>query len=306
MNAHHTHIAMKHTLLALALACISFTSLKGATSYNQNITSIFGSGNPDTGWTVATAPEVELALRAKNRENASTANVNGTYQEPAGLQAPNNNRARWNFELSIDSGASSLDTYSYYLVIDLDPSTSVTQSATVDVLSFWSDNSYGTSATLNGQGLEGPASTYASTSTVVQQSQNIVFYGLNANLDATYTYTLYAVAQGDGPNGEPLASVTITVVVGAGGVVLPDDDGDGVPNVVDECPGTAPGDAVNTDGCSITQSVLSECLAENPSNHGAFVSCVTQKANTLFKQDVIDKATRTSLIRGAAKSNVGK
>lgn len=59
-------------------------------SYNQSITAIFGSGNPDTGWTVNQAGNVMLALRAKNRVTASTFNEDGVYPEPAGLVPPIN------------------------------------------------------------------------------------------------------------------------------------------------------------------------------------------------------------------------
>ncbi len=285
--------------LTLALA----TTVAAALNYDQNIVAIFGSGNPDSGWTTATNGSLTLALRAKNRENASTVNASGVYSEPTGYQAPNNNRARWNFEFSISTGTPPLNTADYYLQIDLDPSTAVAYQ-TVNALTFFSDDSYGTSSTLNGQGLEGPAAGFVATSSVAQQSQNLVFYGGDPNEDATYDYALYAVAVGAGPNGTRLATTSITVVVGAGGSPPPDDDGDGVPNSEDQCPNTADGDTVNAHGCSIDDLVIN--CAYGARNHGQFVSCVTQLANQLYKDGLITKARRQEIITDAAKSGIGK
>ncbi len=289
--------------LAVLVCALGLAMQASAADYNQEITAIFGSGNPDTGWTVVSTDEVTLALRAKNRETASTANVNGVYSEPTGYQAPNNNRARWNWELSIEVKDGVLTDYDYYVEIDGDPSTAV-DIQTVNVLSFWNDNSYGTSDTANGQGVEGPSAIYAGSSTIAQQSQNIVFLPLpqDPTQNATYTYTLYAVAAGADPDGERIASVSITVVVGTGGVQ--DDDGDGVLNSNDQCPNTESGDVVNTQGCSI-QDLLNNC-ASGSQNHGQYVSCVVELANSLYKSGQINQAQRKELVTAAAQSNIGK
>lgn len=272
-------------------------------SYNQVITAIFGSGNPDTGWTTATDGNVVLALRAKNRETASTLNVSGIYAEPVGLQAPNFNRARWNWEFSVNSGTNKLDAYEFYLEVDVDRSTGISNMV-VAALSF-PDNSYGDNSTANGQGVEGTSGTYASLYNISQQSQNIVFYGLNATLDSTFSYSLYAVAAGAGPNGNRLATVGITVIVGAGGPPPPDGDGDGVPDSVDACPNTSPGHAVNAQGCSV-QDQIDACASENASDHGEYVSCVVEKANALFKAGTITQTERKYIINTAAQSSIGK
>lgn len=298
---------MKKVLSVVLLFCMApFLGINAmaALSFDQTIVAIFGSGNPDTGWTTASDGDLTLALRAKNRETASTANVSGVYTEPVGLQAPANTRARWNWEFSISSGSSNLDAYDYYLEIDTDHSTGIS-SLVVNALTFFSDNSYGTSSTLNGAGLEGPSAVYAPVSTVSQQSQNIVFYGLDATLDSTFTYSLYAVAVGAGPNGTRIATTSITVVVGAGGPLPPDDDGDGVPNNVDQCPNTVSGDAVNAQGCSI-QDQINQCALENPADHGEYVSCVVEKANSLFSAGTVTQAERKYIITTAARSNIGK
>lgn len=279
-------------------------TLVAALSFNQNIVAIFGAGNPDTGWTADSDGDVILGLRAKNREDASTANTSGVYSEPTGLQQPNNNRARWNWEFSINSGVNVLNAYDYYIEIDTDRSTGITK-LVVNALTFFADNSYGNGSTLNGQGVEGPAATYASVYNIAQQSQNIVFYGLDATLDSTFTYTLYAVAAGAGPNGARILTTSITVVVGAGGPPPPDSDNDGVADNIDQCPGTIAGHAVDAQGCSV-QDKIDQCADENPADHGEYVACVVGKANSLFKAGTITQSERKYIINTAAQSSIGK
>jgi hypothetical protein len=182
-----------------------------ALSYNQVIVAIFGSGNPDTGWTAVNDNGLVLALRAKNRDTSATTNTNGIYYMPTGTTGTLNNRAKWNWEFSINSGSVNLNVYDFYLEIDIDRSTGM-NNITVNALTNFADNSYGNNSTLNGQGVEGPASTYASVYNIAQQSQNIAFYGLiaDATENSTYTYTLYAVASGAGPNGVRIASPAAT------------------------------------------------------------------------------------------------
>ncbi len=261
---------MNKSILVLTSILIA-SSVMALDPYNANITAIFGSGNPDTGWATDSGSDITLALRAKNRETASTANTAGVYSEPVGLQAPNNNRARWNWEFSINSGAVTLDTYDYYVGIDSDPSVGINH-LVVNALTFWNDSSFGNDATLNGQGVEGTAAVYAGTYNIVQQSQNIVFYGQDPNANATYDYVLYAVEKNAGPDGEKLASVNITVVVGSGGATIPD--------------------LVN--GC-----------AAGAATHGDYVSCVTDLAKYLNKGGVISNKERGALVSTAAKSSIG-
>jgi hypothetical protein len=211
---------MKKKLLVLTLASVATLSAVAAVLYNQNITAIFGSGNPDIGWTADTSNGIQLALRAKDRDNGATTNVAGVYSFPVG-PAP---RGTWNYEFSINSdrtdGTDPLSTYDYYISVDNDPSQCI-RYTTVDALNYWSDSSYGNNGTANGQGVEGPASTLATANNVAQASQNITFGdypgGARTLADATYNYELYAVEKGAGPNGARLASVGITVVAGNGG-----------------------------------------------------------------------------------------
>ena len=199
-----------------------------AVTYNDNITAIFGGGNPDTGWTSESGNGITLALRGKQRyPSTSTANVNGVYSYATGLIPPNNNRAVWNWEFSINSGTAFLPTYDYFVGIDTDPSQGISYTY-VNALTYWTDNSFGNGSTLNGQGVEANpnnaanSAALAAVNTIAQQSQNLVFAGGNPLLDATYNYELFAVAKGGGTSGAKLADVGITVVVGRGGAAVPD------------------------------------------------------------------------------------
>ena len=211
---------MRKKLLALTLISAATLSAWAAVVYNQNITAIFGSGNPNTGWTADTSNDIQLALRAKSRIDGSTTNVNGTYTFAVGPTP----RGAWNYEFSINSdpsnGTNPLTTYDFYLSTDGDPSQCI-RYTTIDPLTYWQDNSYGNNTTANGQGVEGPAATLAPINNVAQNSQNITFGdypgGAQTLQNATYNYELYAVEKGAGPTGDRLASVGITVVVGNGG-----------------------------------------------------------------------------------------
>jgi hypothetical protein len=209
--------------LLVTLLCVASAALLHADSYNQSITAIFGAGNPDTGWAADSGSGITLGLRGKNRDTGATPNVAGLYTFATGLNA-GGTRALWNYEFSINSGTANLSFYDYFLGVDLDSSAGISYSY-VNPFAAFNDNSFGNSATLNGQGFEGPPagnSLLASSNSVAQNSQNIVFLGLNPFLNATYNYDLFAVAKGDGIDGTRLANVGITVVVGSGGAAVPE------------------------------------------------------------------------------------
>jgi hypothetical protein len=99
-----------------------------------------------------------------------------------------------------------------------------------------------------------------------------------------------------------------------------DDDGDGVPDGLDECPGSdvrpfvdANGDEAgatsvpNTtgpDGCTI-QDEVNECAATSK-NHGKYVHCVHETTKRLHEEDRITKAQKKEIDKAAAQSDVGK
>lgn len=202
-------------LLSTLVVCLAM----GSVAAGATITTIYGSGNPDTGWTADTENGITLALRAKNRTNGATPTDGfGTYTF-ANAPAP---RGLWNYDFSISTGTAPLTTFTYQLKVDRDPTAGVLYT-TVDPLSYWFDNSFGTAGTANGAGVEGPAFMFAGSSTVVQNSQNITFGSypggaLALDQNATYDYQLLAF----NGNGVQQASVSMKVVVGAGGANVPD------------------------------------------------------------------------------------
>ena len=102
-------------------------------------------------------------------------------------------------------------------------------------------------------------------------------------------------------------STGATVPVGDGPVGLavmpaPDSDGDGVPDDQDVCWGTPVGTPVLTNGCSVDQ----QCPCMNTwKNHGAYVSCVSQSAETLLHTGKITQAQQSATVSTAARSACG-
>jgi len=86
-------------------------------------------------------------------------------------------------------------------------------------------------------------------------------------------------------------------------VVLADSDGDGVPDDLDACPDTAPGDIVNADGCSIAQ--ICPCDADWR-NHGHYVRCVVLCARSFLRAGLITRQQAHEIVVAAAKSDCGK
>lgn len=262
-------------IVSLLIAALISTSVVSAIDFNAVITAIFGGGNPDVGWNAETQNDVTVALRAKNRTTGDTTHVDDTYYMPVGFAPGSITRAAWNFEFSIRTGNGPVGQLDYYLLVDLDPSVGVNYNA-LNVLTTWTDNSFGNDATPNGGGIEaGDQTVLANTYNILQQSQNIGFavYGLNPLQNATYDYTLYAVEKGAGSGGVRLASVTIQVVVGSGGATVQD--------LIDQC-------------------------AVGVANHGDYVSCVTDLANYLNSGGVITNKERAAIVSAAARSDIGK
>ena len=230
-----SRIDMKRILLATFIAC-AITSPAWALEYDQNIVAIFGSGNPNTGWTTGTGGGLTLGLRAKNRDDGSTPNTEGVYSFATGNSVNNPALALWNFEFSINSGLQDMRSYDYYLGVDMDPGDGVNYvSSLIDPLSIW-DNSYGIGATANGAGVL--LANVDGTATVAQNSFNIVFAGLYPSMEGTYDYRLFAVAKSEGnsplassggnlvaQNNAPVADVNIQVIVSSSAAALVPDAG---------------------------------------------------------------------------------
>ncbi len=206
--------------LILAVALTAIVPSLWAVQYNQTITAIFGSGNPDSGWTTDTASGVTLGLRAKNRTTGSTVNASGVYSFAT---APAT-RGLWNYEFSINSGTATLaqSGLTFWLSADTDSSMGVSYS-TISPLTYWADNSYGNAGTGQGLGVEGTFAALGGANTIAQNSQNITFGdypggALALEQNATYDYLLFA----KDVTGATVASVDIQVVVGNGGSRVPD------------------------------------------------------------------------------------
>ena len=97
---------------------------------------------------------------------------------------------------------------------------------------------------------------------------------------------------------------------GQGDVCDADIDGDGVSNESDICPGTPLGVVVApSTGCSLAQL----CPCEGPRgttvawrNHGKYVSCVAQSAESFVAQGLLTEAEKDALVSQAAQSTCGE
>jgi hypothetical protein len=86
-----------------------------------------------------------------------------------------------------------------------------------------------------------------------------------------------------------------------------DADGDGVPDSVDLCPGTAPGTIVDSHGCSIDQIVPCSGPVSGGTwkNHGQYVSAVAHTAVSFLAQGLISLEQAEEIVEQAARSNCG-
>jgi hypothetical protein len=89
---------------------------------------------------------------------------------------------------------------------------------------------------------------------------------------------------------------------GHGDVCDLDEDGDGVLEGADVCPGTPAGEVVLPNGCSVAQ----ECLCDFPwRNHGGCVGAVAHAAEQLLELGRITEAEKDSIVSEATRSDCG-
>lgn len=178
------HPRVMKTCIGLSLGLIFATSASAA---DVSLTAIFGTGNPDAGWTATSQGSLQLALRARNTVTGATpGNGAGVYTFAAGTT--------WNFDFSFNvnadgSGSGPLANYQFTLQVDTDPRAG--QSFVTIDPSLYPDNSYGTGATANGGGVEGTFGApnfLGATNTVMQGSQNLGFFPFLANPAQPGTY----------------------------------------------------------------------------------------------------------------------
>ena len=234
-------------VLAAACAALSQSPAFAALLINTDTTgnAIFGTGgNANGGWNLDSVGSLELGLRAKVRydstnqpQNVFNNNNDGTYSHAVGAPtAPVSaaNRARWNFEWSINSNTNSLGSnlaatgLVFSLGMDYDPGVGTSYS-TFNLLGNLTDSSFGNNTTAESGGAEaGTLAGYnalAAANNLVQNSWNLDFFdngvlyaGLfNPNVDGNYSFFLQALDAA----GNTVARTDITVIVGAGAVPEP-------------------------------------------------------------------------------------
>lgn len=207
---------MKLKIIILGMALVAMSTLPArAVLYNQNVVSIFGSGNPDTGYVTDTAGGVTVALRGKDRTTGNTFNVGGVYNLPTGFAAPGRGNANVEFSFNTDPLNVALSGLSFWLEFDTDPSQG--QSFNLLNLATIPDNSYGNAGTANGAGVEGLFALLGLANPIMQNSENQAFLGVNPLLDGTYDYKAYALS-----GGIKVVEADIRINLGKGGAPVPD------------------------------------------------------------------------------------
>ncbi|MHB1173795.1 MAG: PEP-CTERM sorting domain-containing protein [Sulfuriferula sp.] len=229
---------MIRSALTLAVLTAASFSAHAAVLYDQNVTGnvIMGTGINNGGFTVDRANNIELGLRARERydlinnqpSQVTGSNGDGTYNQNAGAAPPGPNRARWNFDWSVNSDLSgtsgqNLNTLTYLVGMDFDPGVG-TNFQTFDPLNLgFADHSFGNNTTAQSAGAEATtASQYATllaNNNLAQNSWNYDFFDslafpFNPTVDGTYTVFLEAFST----NGL-LARSQIDVIVGRGAQV---------------------------------------------------------------------------------------
>ncbi len=194
-------------------------------SYNNTVTAINGTDNPDGFWNsyLNTGLNLQLSLRAQTTIigtiPTSPNNGAGTFTFPAGTK-PGSTKATWDYWFSINTnpsgtGANHLNIYDFYLTFDT-PSAPGTFFTPINVLTGIGDNAYGNNSTLNGQGVIGTPATSPAlvlNNNIAQNAENISFSGLSTSVAGNYDFELYAVTAGAGANGTRLGEADMTVNV---------------------------------------------------------------------------------------------
>jgi len=218
------------SIIAVAIAAVGFCTAQPAraqisVTYNNTVTAINGTGNPNGFWNsyLDTGLNLQLSLRAQTTIigtlPTSPNNGAGTFTFPAGTK-PASTKATWNYWFSINTnpsgaGVNNLNIYDFYLTFDT-PSAPGTFLTPVNVLTAIGDNAYGNNATLNGAGTIGTTATSPGlvlNNNIAQNAENISFAGLSTSVTGNYNFELYAVAAGAGANGTRLGEADMVVNV---------------------------------------------------------------------------------------------
>jgi len=250
--------ANKYFQLAALCAALGTSAIANAALvHNQNVLGnvIFGTGGQvNGGFTTNTSAtgSIEVGLRARERHNLVDnqptnvfgSNGNGTFNqnagEPPGFGGANQNRARWNFDWSINTGGFALSAFTYRIGIDFDAGFG-TNYLTFDLINGVNpnplaggfviyDHSFGNSSTAMSSGAEATSvADYAALragNNLVQNSWNMDFFEIGTipgsfPFDPTANGNYSIFLEVIGANGL-LARSDITVIVGTGANAVPE------------------------------------------------------------------------------------
>jgi hypothetical protein len=219
-----------HPIIACVITAVGLLATQPARAqititYNNTVTAINGTGNPNGFWNsyLNTGLNLQLSLRAQTTifgtVPTSPNNAAGTFTFPAGTK-PASTQSTWDYWFSINTnpsgaGANNLNAYDFYLTFDT-PTAPGTFRTPINVLTAIADNAYGKNATANGAGTIGTSATSPSlvlNNNIAQNAENISFSGLPTSVTGNYNFELYAVAAGAGANGTRLGEADMIVNV---------------------------------------------------------------------------------------------
>lgn len=189
----------------------------GVPEFHDDITAIYGTGNPDNPWVTATTGDVTAGLRFRKRfTDYSPTDYLGTFYFDLDTEV--------NVDFSVSTGSVMLSNYYYGFGMDIDPAAGSEMFLPYffDPILVLGDNSYGTSSTANGAGIEG-SSLLASTNTVAQNSGQLSFFGIDTSVPGEYKSFLGIYTKGEIP--ELIAQTEVTVIISDWPKEVPDSGG---------------------------------------------------------------------------------
>lgn len=212
--------------MAAAATVLAVSAASAATLGDVTPDILYGDGNANGGFTIATSDVLELGLRAHLRYDNTSGCSGGfgcpqdifnydsgtnTYVfDPANSNAPAN-RSIFNFDFSIntdtadttDHPSATVSAYTYLLSV---AGPGIVGVVSFDPIAFFLDNAMGYNSTANGDGVEGGSPALYN---VAQNSQNLGFgYSSNPQTPGLYTISLSA-----SNGGGEVASTSINVRV---------------------------------------------------------------------------------------------
>jgi hypothetical protein len=186
---------------------------------DTDVTAIHGTGNPSDGWVTGTSADgtTVLALQADNRSTGFVPDDSGIYDFATGLDPSSSSHALWNFAFSVNTDANGAGTTLAGLpggdVLSL-----TINGASFGAFPFFADNDLGVNSTPESGGKTVAGGGSYTVDNIAQNSENILFFGGNANANEDYIIDL-TEKNGD---GAVLDQASIDVHVGSGTAAAPD------------------------------------------------------------------------------------